>query len=40
MLEKTVARAHGGSVSADEVVLPVTLGGVLPCGASGRWQAR
>ncbi len=40
MLEKTVAQAHGGSVSADEVVLPVTLGGVLPCGASGRWQAR
>ena len=40
ILEKTVARAHGGSVSADEVVLPVTLGGVLPCGASGRWQAR
>ena len=40
MLEKTVSRAHGGLVSADEVVLPVTRGGVLPCGASGRWQAR
>ena len=40
MLQKTVSRAHGGLVSADEVVLPVTRGGVLPCGASGRWQAR
>ena len=21
-----------------EIVLPVTAGGVLPCGASGRWE--
>ena len=27
------------SQTADEIVLPVTEGGVLPCGASGRWQA-
>jgi 23S rRNA (cytosine1962-C5)-methyltransferase len=32
-----VARGRGGEVSADEIVLPVTAGGVLPCGASGRW---
>ena len=25
--------------TAEEIVLPVTAGGVLPCGASGRWQA-
>ena len=39
MLTMAVARKRGGSVSADEIVLPVTAGGVLPCGASGRWQA-
>ncbi|MBE5807074.1 MAG: SAM-dependent methyltransferase [Clostridiales bacterium] len=39
MLTMTVARTHGGRVTADEVVLPVTAGGVLPCGASGRWEA-
>ena len=37
MLTMTVARRRGGSVSADEIALPVTEGGVLPCGASGRW---
>ena len=37
LLTMTVARRRGGSVNADEVVLPVTAGGVLPCGASGRW---
>ena len=26
-----------GRVDAQELVLPVTAGGVLPCGASGRW---
>ena len=26
-------------IAADEIVLPVTCGGVLPCGASGRWWA-
>ncbi len=39
MLTMTVVRRHGGKVSADEIVLPVTAGGVLPCGASGRWEA-
>ena len=38
MLTMTVKKAHGGVVNADEIVLPVTEGGVLPCGASGRWQ--
>ena len=39
MLAMTAARGRGGRVSADGIVLPVTEGGVLPCGASGRWQA-
>ena len=39
MLTMTVKKTHGGTVTADEIVLPVTAGGVLPCGASGRWQA-
>ena len=39
MLTMTAARGRGGLVTADEIVLPVTEGGVLPCGASGRWQA-
>lgn len=38
MLTMAVQRGRGGTVSADEIVLPVTAGGVLPCGASGRWQ--
>ncbi|MBR6891513.1 MAG: class I SAM-dependent methyltransferase, partial [Clostridia bacterium] len=38
MLTMAVARTRGGSVAADEIVLPVTEGGVLPCGASGRWS--
>lgn len=38
MLTMTAARTRGGQVSADEIVLPVTAGGVLPCGASGRWS--
>lgn len=38
MLRMTVAKERGGNVTADEVVLPITSGGVLPCGASGRWQ--
>ena len=39
MLTMTVARTRKGHVHADEIVLPVTAGGVLPCGASGRWAA-
>ncbi len=37
MLSMTAGR-RGGRVIADEVVLPVTAGGILPCGASGRWE--
>ena len=38
MLTMTAAKNRGGKVTADEIVLPVTCGGVLPCGASARWQ--
>ena len=37
MLTMAVARHRGGRVTAEEIVLPVTSGGVLPCGATGRW---
>ena len=40
MLTMTVARTRSGKVVADEIVLPVTAGGVLPCGASGRWEGK
>ncbi|MBQ8973280.1 MAG: class I SAM-dependent methyltransferase [Clostridia bacterium] len=40
MLCMTAAKNRGGRVSADEIVLPVTAGGVLPCGASGRWEGQ
>ena len=40
MLTMTAARTRGGRVTADEIVLPVTAGGVLPCGASGRWEGK
>ena len=39
MLKMTVCASHGGKVDAAEVVLPVSGGTVLPCGASGRWYA-
>ena len=38
MLTMTAAKSRAGRVTADEIVLPVTAGGVLPCGASGRWE--
>ena len=38
MLTMTAAKSRAGCVTADEIVLPVTAGGVLPCGASGRWE--
>jgi len=38
ILEKCVVRRKGGAVDSEELCLPVTAGGVLPCGASGRWQ--
>ena len=37
MLRLTVMKRFGGGVEADEVGLPIESGGVLPCGASGRW---
>jgi len=40
MLTMTVAKTREGKVTADEIVLPVTAGGVLPCGASGRWEGK
>ena len=37
----TTLKSLDGTVSADEVGLPVTASGlVLPCGASGRWEKR
>ena len=39
ILRMTVQKKYGGEIRAEEVVLPVTEGGVLPCGASGRWSA-
>ena len=33
----TVAPRFGGTSAAGEIGLPVSAGGVLPCGASGRW---
>lgn len=38
MLEKCVVRRYGGVVDSQELCLPVTTGGVLPAGASGRWS--
>ena len=37
MLEKCVVSRHGGRVDSEELCLPVSTGGVLPAGASGRW---
>lgn len=35
----TALKAHGGSVEAQEIGLPVTSSGlILPCGVSGRWE--
>ena len=39
ILRLTVGKRFGGCIDAGEVVLPVSSGGVLPCGASGRWEA-
>lgn len=41
LLGTEVASRFGGCVLADEVGLPVSSNGlVLPCGSSGRWQAK
>ena len=40
MMNTAITKRFGGHVEADEIGLPVTESGlVLPCGASGRWQA-
>ena len=38
MIGKCVVSRFGGRTDSEELCLPVTTGGVLPCGASGRWQ--
>ncbi len=38
MLGLEMQSRFGGSVTADEIGLPVRNGLVLPCGASGRWE--
>ena len=40
MIDMTVTRRFGGMITADEICLPVSSGGVLPCGTSGRWESR
>ena len=37
VLERTVGKRSSGKTDAEEVCLPVTAGGILPCGASGRY---
>ena len=38
ILRQTVAKHHRGQIDAQELCLPVSSGGFLPAGASGRWQ--
>jgi len=39
MISMEVGKKYGGTVTADEIGLPVSGNGyVLPCGASGRWE--
>ena len=40
MVDMCVTARFGGEVKADELCLPVSAGGVLPCGTSGRWQQK
>ena len=40
MLKKAIGEKRGGSVLADELGLKLEGGDyVLPCGATGRWEA-
>ncbi len=39
LLRRTVCLRRPGQVYADELGLPIASGGVLPCGAVGRWVA-
>ena len=38
MIGKCVSARFGGETDSEELCLPVRTGGLLPCGASGRWQ--
>jgi len=38
MVSFSVGGQFGGKVVADELVLPISSGGVLPCGCTGRWE--
>ncbi len=40
ILRMTVGSRYGGKINAQEVCLPVTGGGILPCGCTGRWEGR
>lgn len=37
ILGRTVKKRYGGAIDSQELCLPVRSGGVLPCGATGRW---
>ena len=37
IVERCVCTRFGGQAEADELCLPVTAGGVLPCGTTARW---
>ena len=39
ILRKCAESRYGGVSDCHELCLPVTAGGVLPCGASGRWHS-
>lgn len=40
LLHLTIGKKYNGKISADEIGLPVLQSGlILPCGASGRWEA-
>ncbi len=40
ILLQAVSPLHEGHISSQELCLPVASGGLLPAGASGRWQAK
>lgn len=41
ILTLTMKKRYGGTITADEVGLPIARSGlILPCGATGRWEAR
>ena len=41
LISTEVVAKHGGTVTSDEIGLPVSSNGlVLPCGAAGRWQQK